>query len=482
MTMWTVVAPAFRAPDEPMHVSTILRLADTGRYPPAGQAMMVPSVLASYGWVNYFGMHNRQPTVVRPGFLAHPPPVEQLSGPNVKRAGPAVDQMTQHPPGYYLVLAGAVRVLQLERLPPGELVVALRLLSAMLLLPIPLLCTVVARRVALPPRAAGAAAFLPAAWMQFVHLSAAVNNGSLLALATGVATAALLPVTQGDVRLRRGAGVGAAVSVALLSKGFALSLLPVVLVAYLCGARRSGARRAAVGLLFAGLCTIPGLWWWGLNLIRYGSLQPQGGAEPSPVATTPPLAQWVHDFGAIWMRTMWIALGWAEGSPPAWSFVGPTIVFVLLLLTGSWALRRRPAALLVLHLTWLGPFTIVALGSLQEFMISGETRGAQGRYVQTAVVGLAVIITAGLRPTRWLAAVPLGVLAVATACLGYGVYHFWTPVPADGAVLGRVSAMTSWLAPSDVLLVAGAALAGVSGLAGALALRAVPAAASRAPR
>ena len=476
LLMWTVVTPAYRASDEPMHVSTAVRLAESGRYPEAGRALMDPAVLASYRWVNYFGASGRAPALERSPGLAQPPSMSQLEAPDVPRPRTAIDQMTQHPPGYYLVLAGAIRLLSLDGSSPTGLVLALRLVSVLMFLPIPFLCLLVARQVGLSPRVAAAAAFLPAAWTQFVHSAASVSNGALLALSTSVAIALVVPVARGDVRVRRALGVGAAVSVGLFSKGFALALLPVVVFAYLLGARRGGAGRALLGLVVAGVATLPGLWWWVLNVVRYGALQPQAGPSTPQAAALPPVSQWAEIFGLTFMRTLWIALGWAENRPPQWLYVGLTVCFALLLLVGSWALRRRVGVLLLLHLCWLGPLAIVVLGSFWEFERSGQTRAAQGRYVQTAIVAFAVLAAAALfRLHRVIVAVPPVVLAVGLGGIAFGLYHFWVPATGYDRALGRVVAMSDWWPGGGATwLVVGAGLAVIGGLAGVVTMRAIP--------
>ncbi len=474
LAMWAVVAPTYRASDEPMHVSTTMRLAESGRYPAPGRALMDPAVLASFRWVDYFGATGRAPKPEQAVRLAHPPTMVALEAPDAPRPRTDVDQMTQHPPAYYLALAAAVRALHLDALGPTDLVLALRLLTALMLLPVPWLCHRVARRLGLPARVAGAAAFVPVAWMQLLHSSSTVNNGALLALATGVATAAVVPAALGDVRLRRAVGVGLAVSVALLTKGFALALLPVVVIAYLVAIRRAGLWHSVRALVVALLATLPGLWWWVLNVVRYGTVQPQGGTATPPVADLPPLSQWGHDFTLTWMRTLWIALGWAENRPPAGLTIGLTVGAVVLLLAGTWALRRRLGAALVMHLTWLGPLAIVVLGSYQEFESSGTTRAAQGRYVQTGVVALVVLATAALaRLSRLVPALPLLVVGLAGGGLVFGLDHFWAPVAGHDPLWGRVLAAGSWLPGGATWLIAAAAVTVTATVVGTAALRVV---------
>lgn len=446
LAAWALLTPTYRAPDEPMHVSTTLRLAEYERYPAPGRAQMDPAVLASYRWVRYFGIRGRTPVVELPPLQANPPSMRALAAPGVARPRTAIDQMTQHPPAYYLYLAGGVRALGLDALPPGQFVLGLRLLSAALLLPLPWLCLLVAREVGLRPRAAAVSTFLPASWMQFASTSASVNNGTLLVLATSLVLTALAPVTRGRVGAGRAVVVGLTVSLALLTKGFALALLPVVVVAYLVGVRRGGFWPALRGCLVALGFSCCGMWWWLLNLQRYGQLQPKGGLDPAGLPIVRPASDWVGEFGFTWMRTMWVALGWAEGRPPVWLYAGATGLLVLLILIGTIMLRRRLGAALLLHLAWIGPFAIVAAGSYGEFMASGVTRAAQGRYVQTAVLAFAVLVAAAIcRLTRLLPWTPLLVLLAAVGGAVYGVIHFWQPAPGWPPAQGRLLAMASWL-------------------------------------
>ncbi len=465
---WSLLTPVYRGADEPMHVSTSLRLAESGTYPAPGRAQMQPSVLGSFYFVQYYGFSGRRPVSVQEPRFADAPSMDALADPSSPhRAQPAIDQMTQHPPLYYLLLAGVIRLLHLDGLGPVGFVLTLRLVSGLLLLPVPWLCALAARRAGLAPRAAAVAAFLPASWMQFVDTSAGVNNGTLLVLLTSVVGALVVPVTRGDVGARRALLVGVAVGLALLTKGFALALLPVVVVAYLVGARHGGVRRSAQGCLVAVAASGIGLWWWVVNVVRYGQVQPKGTTDPPPVDVVPPVSQWVGEFSDIWMRTMWVAIGWAEGTPPRWLYQGATIALAVLVLLGTLALWRRLGLALVLHLLWLGPLAIVALGSYEEFQSSGVTRGAQGRYVQTAVLAFAVLVAAALARLRpLLPVVPLLVTVAAVGGTGYGLLHFWRPVPSRGEVQGGLLAAGSWLPGGTTGLVAALVVAVVAGLAG----------------
>src|SRR6185295_9790752 len=90
------------------------------------------------------------------------------------------DQMTQHPPGYYALLAVPTKILDLADHTPASALLSLRLLSAALLLPLPYLVLRLAREIGVTSRWSAAAAFLPLALPQFLHIGGAVNSDTLM--------------------------------------------------------------------------------------------------------------------------------------------------------------------------------------------------------------------------------------------------------------------------------------------------------------
>src|SRR3982750_777157 len=53
MVLWTIVTPAFRSPDEPQHVNSVLRLAEGGGWPAPGEAFVLPEVLRAKTLIGY---------------------------------------------------------------------------------------------------------------------------------------------------------------------------------------------------------------------------------------------------------------------------------------------------------------------------------------------------------------------------------------------------------------------------------------------
>lgn len=461
LTAWALLMPPYQAPDEPQHVSTALRLATGGGYPDPGEALIDDGVVGSFEHVGFPGLGSENWARVRAGEALRPSSADPLGAPSFRDLQAEGnysdldlrDQMTQHPPGYYVYLAAWTRVLGLDTWPVGAALLVLRLASALLVLPLPYLIVVVGRRLSLPVPARLAAALVPVAWVQFLHISSSVNNGTLLVTTTALVTALAMTVAGGDLRKRTGAALGAALSVALLSKGFALTLLPVVALAYGIAFRRRGTAQWA-GAVTALSLSLPGLGWWVANLLRFGSVQPNGSTTPAGPrhGQDPDLVTWLRLFLDTLSETMWSNLGWLATPLPAPVHLVLTAAAVALVVAGSWRLRHLGGGLVLLHAAWLLPLGLVAYGSADLYLDVGVLRAAQGRYLQVGVLTFAVVVAAALPGRRWIAAVaPWGTALCVAAGTLYAFKRFWDP-----STLGNVS---SWWAHGDALLVSAAVVA-----------------------
>ncbi|GLI29121.1 hypothetical protein ARHIZOSPH14_33630 [Agromyces rhizosphaerae] len=452
---WALATPGYRGPDEPQHVSTALRLATGGGYPDPVSTRIDDGVRGSYEWLGFPSAS----TIFDNGEPVGPNEAESLPSTGELRAagGPypdegLLDQMTQHPPGYSAYLATWVQVFGLDDAPVNTLLLVLRLASALLLLPIPWLIAATVRTLGMSPTAQVVGAFLPAAWIQFVHIGGVVNNGTLLALAASVYVWLLVRVLGGDLRVVTALGVGAALAVALLTKGFALALVPLGPFAYVVAARRHG-RGAWIGMAVAAVTATVGLAWWIRNLVVFGTLQPTGSSgSPAPAVEADALLEWAPRFLRALSGSMWMNLGWLETPivPGALHLAASLLVLAGLVL-GSWRLRRGVAELVVLHCAWLLPVCVFALGSARSYLVSGSVVAAQGRYLHMAVLALAVLLAAALARPRWFAlAAPAVAVVSVVAGLAYGLRHFWDPA--------TPATVASWWPGGAAMLVASAAL------------------------
>ena len=231
------------------------------------------------------------------------PTLDQLGGHDL--TGP-LNQMSQHPPLYYEMVALAIRIPGVSHLSWDVQVWIMRLVSVLLMMPVPLLCWAAARRLlpaSLPQgtlnstvdKLAIAAAVIPFTLPNLIRVGSSVTNDALLISATSVLCYLLCRVVRGDFATRTAIGVSTSLAVALLAKGFALVLPPIVLAAYLIGWFRQPhpTRSNRVMLLrpvaISGVGGVLGGLWWLRNVVLYGAIQPSGlGKEHSTVDIKPP--------------------------------------------------------------------------------------------------------------------------------------------------------------------------------------------------
>ena len=408
MMIWACVTPDFRAPDEPQQVSTTLRLAYVHSYPAPGDARIYPPVKASYSDVGFGGIGLN--TIV--GLVPlHRPTSTQLTSETMSQLGAQLarerqpltpydyDQMTQHPPGYFAVMAVAARVFNVIDKTPHTALLILRLCSALLLAPLPFLTFRIGKSLGASPLVAAAASFLPAALPQLTHLGGAVNNDALtITLGAAVTWLALEVATRPAVR-GWAIGLGLTMTALLWTKGTALPMLVVVAAAYLLRARRFGVRRTLGDAVLTALCTLPGLAWWVANVVRFGALQPDG--YPKSYLNLLPhghisFGHWLHGFFPGLTRSFFADYGWLEAPPPAVVTALLTIAVLVLVVVGIVRCGPRWATAILAQLSWVVPLIAIMDTSHSASDRIGALQGVQGRYLFVGVAALAATIGVAL--------------------------------------------------------------------------------------
>lgn len=473
---WSVVLPLAEGPDEPSHLGLVLHLADGGGYPDHDDLRRSVAVV-------------RLCTTHAAAVRVCPTPGEQVSAEAVRTrhadAAPrradrpawdddggesdtaARNQMPQHPPLYYLVLAGVLRGVRTLAGGPLSLdreLALLRLVTAGLVVPVPLLAWATARRAGLGERAARVAAVLPAGLPMLTATAAVVNNDNLLTV-LGAA------VTLGLVTLARGAGrrtavlVGVVLATALLTKAFAVVFLPVVPLAHWLGSARPGVAegrarwsRTARGVGWTALPVLVGAGPWYLRaLLRTGTPTPSADADRYTSALAPPGFEadplaFLDRFAGLFAERFWGSFGWYTVRFPGWLTVTLSGVAAVLVAAGLVAADRaagadrRPSPGVVAVL--LGPAVLlVALTASRAWTLharSGQYPFIQGRYLFAALVGPVVVAARGwarLVGGRWsLPVLALGVAGLQGAALVAAVTRYWD---GDG-VAGRVDSLDAW--------------------------------------
>jgi len=462
---YAVLLPVYRAPDEPEHVDAVLDLEHGYGWPAPGTDLLDPPVVASLrvsGLSPSANVLDRSPLPYRA--TAAPRRSSRGSFDVLSQPGglPQVNQLTQHPPLFYALEAVALKLTGGTSWAYDKTVLFLRLLSALMVAPLPLLAHAVARRLRGPGPVAVAASILPLAVPQLLHIGASVNNDDLLLVLVGVLTVALAFVATGDLSRRTAWWVGGLSALALLTKGFAF-ILPVWIGLTYTVAWLRYRRRAALGsgVLALAVATVLGGGWWLRNLIEYGALQPAGEELlPAPPGFAPDLRALGGEFGDHLAERFWGSFGWFDVALPDLATAAATavlVVGVLLALAGPGRLAVDRGLVLLAPL--LGLVLLVMLLTYRTYVASGQFRGLQGRYFLPGVVGASVLVAVGLsgalrRFGDWL---PLG-CGVLAAMMQLVAVHmilngFWRPP--GGSYGGALRALLAWSAwPPPVVLAA----------------------------
>ncbi|MEO7058318.1 MAG: hypothetical protein ABI083_01220, partial [Lapillicoccus sp.] len=236
-------------------------------------------------------------------------------------------------------------------------------------------------------------------------------NDVLLILAVSVLMVALTRVVTGDLTTRTAVVVAVSLAVALLAKGFALVLPPVILVAYVWAGTRDRPgwpdlwrrlrRPAAVVVVGA---VVGGLWWL-RNLVLYGAVQINGlGPDATATLFGPPdgrgtTSAFVPEFLRQVASRIWGGVGLPDEPLPGpvivWGWLAVTTAGLVaaLVLPSSRGMRPRLA---ILTLPAVLVMSVVGAGSLADYhQWSAYLHGAQGRYVYLAIVPFSAGVVLG---------------------------------------------------------------------------------------
>jgi 4-amino-4-deoxy-L-arabinose transferase-like glycosyltransferase len=443
--LWAVLAPPFRAPDEPQHVNSVLRLAYGGGWPAAGEALVGPAVDAARGRAalrtDLPGRHFDREDV--PPFLAVPPVPDRdrfvvdagnaLADPvpagTSTRHLPkdAVDQMTQHPPLYYALAALALRGTGMAEARWDHQLLALRLFDVALLLPVPLLAAAAARQLSGSRPAALVAASFTLFVPQAGHIMGSVTNDALVTLSGAVVTYLCVVVLGGDLRVRTAVWLGVAVGVGLLTKVMVVFALPMVAAAYLV-ARGARARRLRGALLTGAVALAVGGWWWVRNLLVLGTVQPVG--IPDRFAEGEPTGAWYFLRTGVTQltRSFFGNFGWFELRIPDGVFWTAAVTIGALAVIAA---VRLPAARRGLGVVLLLPAALwlaVLVNAWPGYQETGLVIAVQGRYLFAGLAALSVTTALGaavLLGPRIGQAVPWLVGAACAAAASGLAFGFW---------------------------------------------------------
>jgi 4-amino-4-deoxy-L-arabinose transferase-like glycosyltransferase len=395
------------------------------------------------------------------------PTLTELGG-HKPSTGP-VNQMIQHPPLYYEIVALVTRIPGVSHLPWDVEVWIMRLVSVLLMLPVPLACWAGTRRLlsaslrgtpsGVIERLALAAAVLPLTLPNLIRDGSSVTNDALLISATSVLLYLLCRVVTSDLTSRTAAWVSISLAVALLSKGFALVLPPIVLGAYLVGwlrrepSERGGPMAVLRPLLISAIGGVVGGLWWLRNLVLYGAVQPLGDPvqfhQVGPPALLGHVKRFVPRFTTDLSERIWGGIGYADlpriSSAVNFGFLIVVAIGMLLSLTAVGARGDRWAGLFLLATQTL-TFFVAASGSFahyRHYAVEEVPRASQGRYLYQTIVVVAALATVGwfavLRPRirPLVAPVVLAAGAVLNALVWMMILRSWYAPRERASIFGK---------------------------------------------
>jgi hypothetical protein len=471
---YSVLVPLYRGPDERAHVDMVRHYRAHSGYPSPAFGVLYETTV---GNVFRDGTVEPAPTRDRPARrLVADEAIPRGSRPTFAELGPPDDpmgnQMTQHPPLYYAVVASVSSFL--TGVTPVGLwsfdveILLYRYFSILALVPLASLASAAVRAVG-GTRAAGAvAAAFTLLVPQLTYVGAVVNNDAFVVVLSALAVVAGLRYLSGGSTWSAWTGAAAGAAVAS-TKATGASVAAWAAVVVVMGAyerwQRGERRDALTALGGSALLVAAGALWYVRNLIRFDDPQPAPGGHAVPPGAEPLsfvsfLPEWVdrisRTFWGVPARRLGISLPW-------WISHTLTVLTLVAVVVAVVAVRRL----------WKFTLPLVALCAVQVVLLlrsnyranrmhvpGPEFSAIQGRYLFALVVPLAVLVAIAVARVAPALRNQRIVLAVAVAGVGVGsVLHaviaykmlsrYWAE--AGASVAEQLRALFAW-SPLPALL------------------------------
>ena len=459
LVLYSVSFAPFRGPDEPQHTDLVRYVRSEKAYPRYDERHLGRPIFSALPIVRFDvpAVASRDLPVEGAPARADRPTFDEL-GSDLETVPEEMNQLPSHPPLYYALAATAT---ELADALPGDLafdqeVGFLRLLDALMLLPLPLLAWATARRIGASWSAGLAAACFPLCIPQLHHIGASVTNDVLLILLVSVATLLVARIATGDRTWRTALVLGLVAGLALFTKAFALFIPLWIVLAFAVAVRRGWNWRVA-GPRAGGALVVAfafGGWWWARNLIVFGQLQTGIKLfDSAPPGFEADVLWWVGRYITFMPWRFWGWFGWFDVAIPAWLALLATIGVITLVLLA--VIRRGDKARRVnLGLVLMPTVAIagmVAIGAFQGYLRTGFDEGLQGRYLFPGLVGLSVAVAIGFGRRRWSPLVIVGAAALMQLSGWLTILSFYWG--GDG-VAAEIRSLAAWSAWPPVVLVA----------------------------
>jgi 4-amino-4-deoxy-L-arabinose transferase-like glycosyltransferase len=473
LLFYSILLPTYRGPDEALHVDLAHRFSEELHYPAWDEAGIGAGIRESLrlaharGRAQHLTTEEALPKGERPS-------LEELAG-DQPQSG--INQLTQHPPLYYVLTGGAMRTIEaVAGGPVGGYDMetwVYRLMNVAMLVPVPLIIWHSARLLRLPAAVGVAAMLVPLAIPQFTHIGSKVNNDNLMVLLFCALTPVVIRIAGGDLRIRTAVVAGLLTGLGMLTKGFGLLMPFWVAVALILALRRRGrgAIRTVVvsGAVYGVLTMATGGWWWVRNVVLYGKMAPSRFDQLVPTRSdvTVDVGAFAHRWAFKTTERFW-AHRFGDGFPGN-AVAAATFVAVALIVLALARRDRVASTTIGDRVLLLVPLLVLIVNTfyraLEAHERTGQYPGMQGRYWFGALAAVSILMAIGLanlmRPwLRWvpLVLVPAIVAMQSTAAWVIATFHWEEP---GSSIAGRVRALVAWAPHPGELIGIGAVVGAV---------------------
>ncbi len=316
-----------------------------------------------------------------------------------------VDQMTQHPPLFYVLQAVAYRAVGAADWQWDRQLLLLRVVSVLMTLPLVPCVVYAARRAGTSRRMALTAGVFVFAIPQLAYVTGSLNNDALAIGAGALCLAAASAAMFGSGGWRTVWAAGLALGLGLWSKGTFIPMGLTVGLAFLSNVNGLAWRQRWLRVVCAGgIGVVTGGFWWARNVLLYGVLQPAGyqsaflapGSDVRYFFTT----AFRNLTESFWGRFDW--MDWLLTAPLVWVLTaGACVTVVVAVFGGPHRIQR-----LVLLSFFVSVTAMLLAQAWTQYREGGIVPGTQGRYLFPGIVGLLTVGVLGVtRVGGWMSLV-----------------------------------------------------------------------------
>lgn len=421
--IYALIMPPFSGPDERFHYNSVVRVIEGGGWPLPYKAKILENTKTAVLESGY-----KAGSIIPNENIVTEPKLRSdfLKQPNEKTR--QVDNMVQHPPLYYYFSAFILKIFSHFTERWDHAIFIMRLVSSLLVASSIIFISKTIINVGLSPKLALIGSTSVLAIPMLLMQSGYVNNDNLLIFATSACFYFLTKKWPTKLHFSHPSiFAGLFLGIALLTKGFALLLIPFVFFLSILANKKQNQNKINWLIIlipqFVGL--IVGGWWWIRNLIYLGKIQPSiyGRAVHSGIMSEKyDFFIFVSSFFSRLNRTFWTRAVRMEIAIPD-LILDLAGVMVLIAITITLILNKKRVILLVVLSYILLIIAVLFARSNHVFYYFGTpTRGIQGRYLFSGLLFLpltAALLIDLIKPNiiKYVNIIPLFFIAISWVSL-----------------------------------------------------------------